>query len=146
MFPEDLEWIKAAGGYLWHVDKVPETEIQSRAEGVFSGGCGIRRDHDFDRIDHVVSDQPADGIGAVDVPPACIGFCAIFAFFFIHLYLGTIGNPGSVDAMVTGWMDKKVLTMLHPKWVREMDREGKLVAWGEEKKKTPTDIRHKEQL
>ncbi len=24
VFPEDLEWIKAAGGYLWHVDKVPE--------------------------------------------------------------------------------------------------------------------------
>ena len=23
-FPEDLDWIKVAGGYLWHVDKVPE--------------------------------------------------------------------------------------------------------------------------
>jgi formate dehydrogenase subunit gamma len=67
-------------------------------------------------------------------PLHALGFVAIFAFFFIHLYLGTIGNPGSVDAMVTGWMDKKVLTMLHPKWVKEMEHEGKLVAWGEEKK------------
>ena len=25
VFPEDWEWIKAAGGYLWHLDHVPET-------------------------------------------------------------------------------------------------------------------------
>ena len=29
-------------------------------------------------------------------PLHALGFVAIFAFFFIHLYLGTIGNPGSV--------------------------------------------------
>jgi formate dehydrogenase subunit gamma len=69
-------------------------------------------------------------------PLHALGFVAIFAFFFIHLYLGTIGNPGSVDAMITGWMDKSVLTMLHPKWVKEMEHEGKLVVWGEEKKTT----------
>jgi len=26
------------------------------------------------------------------------------------------------------------LTMLHPKWVKEMEHEGKLVVYGEEKK------------
>ncbi len=68
-------------------------------------------------------------------PLHALGFVAIFAFFFIHLYLGTIGNPGSVPAMITGWMDKKVLTMLHPKWVKEMEHEGKLVAGARKRKR-----------
>ena len=55
------------------------------------------------------------------------GFVVIFAFFFVHLYLGTIGNPGSVWAMITGRMELPVLRMLHPKWVKEMEHEGKLI-------------------
>ena len=30
--------------------------------------------------------------------------------------------------------DSKVLIMLHPKWVKEMEHEGKLIVYGEEKK------------
>jgi formate dehydrogenase subunit gamma len=67
-------------------------------------------------------------------PLHALGFVAIFAFFFIHLYLGTIGNPGSVQGMITGWMEKPVLKMLHPKWLKEMEHEGKLIVSGEEKK------------
>jgi len=56
-----------------------------------------------------------------------LGFVVIFAFFFVHLYLGTIGNPGSVSAMISGKMELPVLRMLHPKWVKEMEHEGKLM-------------------
>lgn len=37
-----------------------------------------------------------------------LGFVRIFAFFFVHLYLGTIGNPGSVSAMISGKMELPV--------------------------------------
>jgi len=60
-------------------------------------------------------------------PLHVFGFVVIFAFFFVHLYLGTIGNPGSVQAMITGWMDESVLRMLHPKWYKEMKHEGTLI-------------------
>ena len=34
-------------------------------------------------------------------PLHALGFVMIFAFFFVHLYLGTIGSPGSLPAMLT---------------------------------------------
>ncbi len=56
VFPEDLEWIKYAGGYLWHVDKVPETGKYNPGQKMFFltvAGFGVH--HDSDGIDHVVS-------------------------------------------------------------------------------------------
>ena len=35
VFPEDLEWFKVAGGYLWHVDKVPETGKYNPVQKMF---------------------------------------------------------------------------------------------------------------
>ncbi len=36
--------------------------------------------------------------------------------------------------MLTGWMDRAVLKKQHPGWLKEMEHEGKLVVYGEEKK------------
>ncbi len=33
--PEDLEWIKVAGGYLWHVDQVPEVGKYNPGQKMF---------------------------------------------------------------------------------------------------------------
>jgi formate dehydrogenase subunit gamma len=135
VFPEDLDWIKAAGGYLWHVDKVPETGkynpgqkmffLTVAAFGVVMFVTGL--------IMWFPTALPTTFVRWM-YPLHALGFVAIFAFFFIHLYLGTIGNPGSVQGMITGWMEKPVLKMLHPKWVKEMEHEGKLIVSGEEKK------------
>ncbi|OGP66597.1 MAG: formate dehydrogenase subunit gamma [Deltaproteobacteria bacterium RBG_19FT_COMBO_43_11] len=138
VFPEDLDWIKTAGGYLWHVDKVPETGKYNPGQKMFFLTVAL-----FGLLMLVT--------GFFMWFPACfpfgiellrwfytlhvLGFVVIFAFFFIHLYLGTIGNPGSVQAMITGWMEKPVLKMLHPKWLKEMEHEGKLEVYGGEKKK-----------
>ena len=134
-FPDDLEWIKCAGGYLWHVEHPPETGKYNPGQKAFFlvvAGGGILMIL-TGLIMWFPTALPVELVRWM-YPLHALGFVAIFAFFFIHLYLGTIGNPGSVDAMVTGWMDKKVLTMLHPKWVKEMEHEGKLVVYGEEKK------------
>jgi formate dehydrogenase subunit gamma len=135
VFPEDLDWILTAGGYLWHVDKVPETGkynpgqkmffLTVAAFGVVMFVTGL--------IMWFPTALPTTFVRWM-YPLHALGFVAIFAFFFVHLYLGTIGNPGSVDAMTTGWMDRAVVTKLHPKWVKEMEHEGKLVISGEEKK------------
>ncbi len=34
-FPEDLQWIMAAGGYLWHVDKMPEVGKYNPGQKMF---------------------------------------------------------------------------------------------------------------
>jgi len=35
VFPEDINWIMTAGGYLWHVDKVPEVGKYNPGQKLF---------------------------------------------------------------------------------------------------------------
>ena len=135
VFPEDLDWIKTAGGYLWHVDKVAETGKYNPGQKLFFltvAACGVLM-----LITGLIMWFPT----ALPVtlvrwmyPLHALGFVAIFAFFFVHLYLGTIGNPGTVPAMITGWMDRAVLKKQHPGWLKEMEHNGTLIVSGEEKK------------
>lgn len=135
VLPEDMEWVKVAGGYLWHVDNVPETGKYNPGQKAFYLAVVI-----FGVVMVITgfimwfSAKFPVGLVRWMYPLHALGFLVIFTFFFVHLYLGTIGNPGTVQAMFSGWMDKKVLTMLHPKWVKEMEHEGKLIAWGEQEK------------
>jgi formate dehydrogenase subunit gamma len=135
VFPEDWEWIKAAGGYLWHVDHVPETGKYNPGQKAFFitvALCGAMM-FVTGLIMWFPGKIPTEFVRWM-FPLHVLGFVVIFAFFFIHLYLGTIGNPGSVQAMLTGWMARPVLKMLHPKWLKEMEHAGKLEVYGEENK------------
>jgi formate dehydrogenase subunit gamma len=130
VFPEDWEWIKAAGGYLWHLDHVPETGKYNPGQKMFFLTVAL-----FGMLmlgTGFFMWFPGYFPWGIDMfrwlfPLHVFGFVVIFAFFFVHLYLGTIGNPGSVQAMITGWMDESVLRMLHPKWYKEMKHEGTLI-------------------
>jgi len=130
VFPEDWEWIKAAGGYLWHLDKVPETGKYNPGQKLFFltiALCGLLMlVTGFFMWFPGYFPLGAELLRWVYVLHA-LGFLVIFAFFFVHLYLGTIGNPGSVSAMISGNMEKPVLKMLHPKWLKEMEHEGTLI-------------------
>jgi formate dehydrogenase subunit gamma len=130
VFPEDWEWIKAAGGYLWHLDHVPETGKYNPGQKAFFLAvalCGLLMvvTGFFMLYPQYfpLSSWMYDWVYTFHM----LGFFVIFPFFFIHLYLGTIGNPGSVWAMITGYMEKPVLRMLHPKWYKEMVHEGTLI-------------------
>lgn len=138
VFPEDLDWFKTAGGYLWHVDKVPETGKYNPGQKMFFLTVAL-----FGVLMLITGFVmwPQLGTGFVMWFPAylrvefvrwtyllhALGFFVIFAFFFVHLYLGTIGNPGTVQAMITGWVTRNWLKKQHPKWLKEMEREGKLI-------------------
>ena len=133
--PEDLEWMMVAGGYLWHVDKVPEVGKYNPGQKMFFLAVAI-----FGAA-MVVTGLimwfplmfPAILVRWLFVLHA-LGFVVIFAFFLVHLYLGTIGSPGSAPAMFTGWVTRAWLRKQHPKWLKEMEEEGTLVVAGEEKK------------
>jgi formate dehydrogenase subunit gamma len=135
VLPEDLDWIKVAGGYLWHVDKVPEVGKYNPGQKAFFlvvALCGVLM-----VLTGLIMWAPL--IFPVWIvrwmyPLHAVGFLAIFSFFFIHLYLGTIGSPGSAPAMFTGWVTRAWLLKQHPKWLKEMEEHGTLVVYGEEKK------------
>jgi formate dehydrogenase subunit gamma len=136
VFPEDIDWILTAGGYLWHVDKVPETGKYNPGQKMFFltvALCGLLM---------LVTGFFMWFPGAFPLgmellrwlyPLHVFGFLVIFAFFFVHLYLGTIGNPGTVQAMITGWVTRNWLKKQHPKWLKEMEHEGTLVVSDGEK-------------
>jgi formate dehydrogenase subunit gamma len=133
--PEDLEWMKTAGGYLWHVDEVPAVGKYNPGQKMFFlaiAGFGV-----IMVITGIIMWFP------LSFPSwmvqwlfffHALGFVVIFPFFFVHLYLGTIGSPGSLDAMTTGWVTRAWLKKQHPKWLKEMEEEGTLIVSGEEKK------------
>ncbi|MEN6318954.1 MAG: formate dehydrogenase subunit gamma [Syntrophaceae bacterium] len=133
--PEDLEWMKTAGGYLWHVDKVPEVGKYNPGQKMFFlavAGFGVIMV--FTGIIMWFPLSFPSWIVRLLFFLHALGFVVIFPFFFVHLYLGTIGSPGSLPAMTTGWVTKAWLKKQHPKWLKEMEHEGTLVVSGEEKK------------
>jgi uncharacterized protein (DUF362 family) len=36
-------------------------------------------------------------------------------------------NPGTVQAMISGWVTRAWLKKQHPKWLKEMEHEGTLI-------------------
>jgi formate dehydrogenase subunit gamma len=137
VFPEDLDWFKTAGGYLWHVDKVAETGKYNPGQKMFFLTVVL-----FGLLMFVTGFfMWFQGLFPLGIEILrwfytlhALGFLVIFAFFFVHLYLGTIGNPGTVQAMINGWVTRAWLKKQHPKWLKEMEHEGKLEVYGEEKK------------
>jgi formate dehydrogenase subunit gamma len=135
VFPEDIDWIMTAGGYLWHVDKVPEVGKYNPGQKMFFltvAAFGVVM-----LITGFVMWFPA--YLSVELvrwtyPLHVLGFLIIFAFFFVHLYLGTIGSPGSVSAMISGWVTRAWLKKQHPKWLKEMEHQGTLEVYGQGKK------------
>jgi len=133
--PEDLDWIKVAGGYLWHVDKVPEVGKYNPGQKAFFLVVAI-----FGVIMVLTGlimwfplSFPVVLVRWMYVLHA-LGFVLIFAFFFVHLYLGTIGSPGSAPAMFTGWVTRAWVKKQHPKWLKEMEEHGTLIVYGEDNK------------
>lgn len=137
VFPEDLDWIKTAGGYLWHVDKVAETGKYNPGQKMFFltvALCGMLMIvTGFFMLFPAYFPLGADMLDWM-YPLHALGFVIIFAFFFIHLYLGTIGNPGTVQAMISGWVTKAWIRKQHPGWLKEMEHKGTLVVYGGSKK------------
>ena len=133
-FPEDWQWITKAGGYLWHVDDMPEVGKYNPGQKMFflvvalfgaamvASGLIIWFPFSYSvslvRLMYVLH---------------ALGFVIIFAFFFVHLYLVTIGAPGSAPAMFTGWVTRGWVKKQHPKWLKEMEKDGTLVVYGDDK-------------
>ena len=133
-FPEDGQWIMAAGGYLWHVDKMPQVGKYNAGQKMFFLAVA------FFGVVMVATgliiwfpEGYAMGTLRLMYVLHALGFVIILAFFFVHLYLATIGVPGSAPAMFTGWVSRAWAKTNHPKWLKEMEEDGTLRVYGEQK-------------
>jgi formate dehydrogenase subunit gamma len=132
--PEDWLWLKAGGGYLWRVDNMPEVGKYNPGQKMFFLTVAVFG------ICMVVSGLIIWFPNAFSVEIVrwmyvlhALGFVVIFAFFLVHLYLVTIGAPGSASAMFSGWVTRGWVKTQHPKWLKEMEKDGTLVIYGDKK-------------
>jgi formate dehydrogenase subunit gamma len=52
-------------------------------------------------------------------------FVGSIMFVIVHVYLATIGNPGTIDAMLYGDVRKLWAKKHHPKWYKEVTEENR---------------------
>ena len=115
---DDLQWFKVAGGYLSHKVTVPPMAkynpgqrlyyLAIVAAGIASIASGLgmwlmKDDATVMMYSHLIHNI-AFVIFAIAVP--------------VHIYLGTLANPGTVKLMVSGTLPLEEAKRRYPKWMK----------------------------
>ncbi len=116
----DAGWIMQGGGYLWEAPNLPPVGMFNAGQKlffwfVFYFGIAII-------VSGLIMWNPL--IFPVSMARTAymvhgLSAFVIAAFFVVHLYLGTIGNPGTVQIMFTGWCTRAYAEEHKPKWLEE---------------------------
>ena len=119
---DDLQWFKVAGGYLSHKVKVPPMGKYNPGQKLYylaivGGGIAIalsgfaiwfmKDNGSIMLLAHLVHN---------------IAFCIFVLAVPVHIYLGTLANPGTFQIMVNGMMPLKDAKKKHPKWLKEVGK------------------------
>ena len=125
--PDDIEWLTKGGGYLWKVDKLPETNKYNPGQklyfitvilvGLLMIVSGL--------LMWFPEGQSKNLINWMCTLHA-LGVVTLLPFIVIHIYLGTIGVPGSAAVIFTGYTSKDWCKSQCPKWLRKKEEEGTL--------------------
>ncbi len=123
--PDDVKWVQQAGGYLWEAHNLPPAGMYNAGQkmffwavfifGILIIATGIVM---FDpTLFPVVVSRFAYMLHALAV-------VVIASFFVIHLYLGTFGNPGTVQIMFHGYATREYCEAHKGKWLAEKEGKG----------------------
>jgi len=121
---DDLGWILQGGGYLWETNKLPPVYKYNAGQKAFFWFLIV-----FGAI-IVVSGLIMWNPLIFPVMIArwaymlhAMSVFVLASFIVVHIYLGTIGNPGTVSAMITGWVTKAWCETHCPRWLAERDKK-----------------------
>lgn len=119
----DWEWVRKMGGYLQHGAHVPAGRFNAGQKGYF-WGVGV-----LGLASMVSGMLLAWPVLAPEYQSLVLLVHRYGALAFVfaglgHLYLTTGGNPGTWQAMVTGWVDMKWAEHHHPVWYRRATGSG----------------------
>ncbi len=123
--PDDLKWAQQAGGYLWEAHDLPPGGMYNAGQKLFFWAVFV-----FGII-LVVSGLIMFNPLAVPVVLArwaymlhAASVMVIASFFIVHLYLGTFGNPGTVQIMFHGWATRDYCEFHKGKWLADREKKG----------------------
>ncbi|GAB7026867.1 formate dehydrogenase subunit gamma [Geotalea toluenoxydans] len=121
---DDLEWCRYLGGYLSREEihlKVGKFNAGQKVFGVFIGLATL-----FLGITGIFIWWPlAFPRWIVQLSLLIHGLLFVLSAMFVvvHVYLGTIGNPGTLEAMLWGKVSRAWAKKHHPKWYKEVTGE-----------------------
>ncbi len=119
---DDAQWFKVAGGYLSHKVKVPPMGKYNPGQklyylAIFFGGIALALSGFAiwflkDNTTLMLISQLVHNLA----------FCVFVIAVPVHIYLGTLANPGTFQIMVSGMMPLSDAKKKHPKWMKEVGR------------------------
>ena len=116
--PCDWDWAKRFGGYLWGDKHAPATRFNAGQKGYFwaVGALAlVTLVTGFGRVVPVLGPTGQDLLLWAHRLAALAFVLAGIA----HLYLGTLANPGTLTAMITGKVTPQWAKDHHPLWVTD---------------------------
>lgn len=120
----DWEWLKKGGGYIGN--QHPHAGRVNAGEKIwfwllFIAGLGVS-------YTGLVLDFPNLGFATSSMQLATLVHAALsiilISLAFGHIYLGTLGNEGTFEGMVSGYVDENWAKQHHDLWYEEIQREG----------------------
>ncbi len=122
---DDAKWVAQAGGYLWEAHDLPPCGMYNAGQKLFFWFVFV-----FGII-IVLSGLVMFNPLPYNVTLArwaymlhVMSVVVIGSFFVIHLYLGTVGNPGTVQIMFHGWATRAYCEFHKGKWLAEREAKG----------------------
>lgn len=121
---DDLEWVRHAGGYLSRKEiklKVGKFNAGQKLFGVFIAAATL-----ILGITGIFIWFPTDfprWIVQLSLMLHGLMFVGSIMFVVVHVYLGSIGNPGTAEAMLWGKVTRSWARHHHPKWYKEVTGE-----------------------
>jgi formate dehydrogenase subunit gamma len=127
----DWTWIKMGGGYL-DKSKHPPAGFVNAGEKIwfwllFFGGIVLTVSGVFLLFPNLGFERSAMQLAHL---AHAISGVALIAFSIGHIYLGTLGNEGSLEGMITGEVDEAWAKAHHSLWYEEVKKEGSRPAKG----------------
>lgn len=121
----DWTWIKMGGGYL-DKSKHPPAGFVNAGEKIwywflFFGGIVLIISGVFLLFPNLGFERGAMQLASI---AHAVSGVALIAFSLGHIYLGTIGNEGSFEGMVTGEVDEAWAKAHHSIWYDEIKKQG----------------------
>ena len=119
---DDVQWFKVAGGYLSHKVKVPPMGKYNPGQKLYYlavAGAGIaialsgfgmwlmKGNTTIMLLSHLVHN---------------IAFCIFVIAVPVHIYLGTLANPGTFQIMTSGMVPLETAKKRYPKWMKAVGK------------------------
>ncbi len=117
---DDMEWLRGAGGYFGYKGQTPADRFNGGQKAFywFVGILGIiLMITGYMRLFPVQSRTTQQAAYMIHDAAALILILAVL----IHGYLGTAANPGSWQAVFSGWVTEEWAKTHHPNWKYELE-------------------------